>query len=92
MVKKELTEQEQIAKELEQWVRKMRCTGSTGIKLGKNSITYFRIRFALKFFFFNSILFSSLQIKVIESLMGIELPIVVRNEVLILKIRRGLYQ
>jgi len=33
MVKKELTEQEQIAKELEQWVRKMRCTGSTGIKL-----------------------------------------------------------
>ena len=48
MVKKELTEQEQIAKELEQWVRKMRCTGSTGIKLGKNSITYFRIRFALE--------------------------------------------
>ena len=34
MVKKELSEKEQIAKELEQWVKKMRCTGSTGIKLG----------------------------------------------------------
>ena len=35
MVKKELSEKEKLSKELEQWVKKMRCTGTTGVKLGK---------------------------------------------------------
>ena len=45
MVKKELSEKEKLSKELEQWVKKMRCTGTTGVKLGKYlHYTYINIR------------------------------------------------